>query len=166
MDTQYITCFITATCKVFETMLNLPVETGSPTMKEPGKPAHDVSAIVGLGGDMEGSVVLSFPVTSAQRIVSLFSGANLEPNHPDFADAIGELVNMIAGGAKALFKGFKVAITCPSVVIGSDHLVFGRKDTTCVVIPCTCDCGDFAVQVALRPAENSGSADIKLAASA
>ena len=56
MDTQYITCFITSTCKVFETMLNLPVETGSPTMKEPGKPAHDVSAIVGLGGDMEGSV--------------------------------------------------------------------------------------------------------------
>ncbi len=153
MDMDYINCFITSTSKVFETMLNLPVEVGTPGMKEPGKPAHDVSAIIGLSGDMDGSVVLSFPVASAQRIVSLFTGASLEPSHPDFADGIGELVNMIAGGAKALFKGRKASMSCPSVVIGSDHLILGCKDVACVVVPCMCDCGDFAVQIALRPVD-------------
>ena len=118
MEMEYINCFITSTCKVFETMLNMPVEVGTPGMKEQGKPAHDVSAIIGMSGDMEGTVVLSFPVASAQRVVSLLTGASLEPKDPDFADGIGELVNMIAGGAKALFKGRKASMTCPSVVIG------------------------------------------------
>ena len=166
MDMAYIDSFITSTSKVFETMLNLPVEAGAPGIKMPGTPTHDVSAIIGLSGDMEGAAILSFPSASAQRIVSLFTGEPLETSHPDFADAIGELVNMIAGGAKALFKGQKVTITCPSVVIGSEHIVHGRKDVTCVVIPCMCDCGEFAVQVVLRPAAQADENPAPLAASA
>ena len=36
--------------------------------------------------------------------------------HEDFTDAVGELVNMISGGAKALLEGKEVSMGCPSVV--------------------------------------------------
>jgi chemotaxis protein CheX len=95
-------------------------------------------------------VVLSFPTAVAERAVSLFTGVDLAHTHEDFPDAVGELVNMIAGNAKAQFSGQRVTITCPSVVIGHSHQVFGRKDVVCIVLPCSSDVGDFAVEVALR----------------
>jgi chemotaxis protein CheX len=106
-------------------------------------------------------VVLSFPTATAERVVSLFTGEEMIATHEDFADAIGELVNMISGGAKAQFKGEEITISCPSVVVGSNHVVFGRKDVASILIPCSCDCGEFALEVLIRLkscAQNAASA--------
>ncbi|MFP4144316.1 MAG: chemotaxis protein CheX [Phycisphaeraceae bacterium] len=150
MDSSYITPFVRSTQNVFETMLQLPVQVGEPVIKRAGEPSYDVSGIIGMSGDVEGATVLSFPTATAERVVSLFTGVELAHTHEDFADAVGELVNMISGGAKAQFPDAHVSISCPSVVIGNDHIVVSGKDTRCIVIPCSCDCGDFAVEVSFR----------------
>ncbi len=150
MDQSYIIPFIKSVQNVFETMLQLPVQMGQPELKQPGEEGHDISAIIGMSGDVEGSVVLSFPTTTAVRVVTIFTGTELEPSHEDFADAVGELVNMVSGGAKAQFDGKDVQISCPSVVIGQCHQVYGRKDVVAISIPCECDCGEFNVEVSIR----------------
>ena len=158
MDSTYIVPFVNSIQNVFETMLRLPVQISEPELKRTGSPNFDVSGIIGMSGDVEGSVVLSFPTTTAERIVSLFTGMELSQTHEDFTDAVGELINMISGGAKAQFKGKDVSISCPSVVIGADHVVFGRKDVVCILIPCETDCGNFAVEVSIRKNKNESSA--------
>jgi chemotaxis protein CheX len=150
VDQSYIVPFVKSVQNVFETMLQLPVQIGEPSLNKDGEPAYDVSGIIGMSGDVEGSVVLSFPTATAERVVSLFTGMELDQGHEDFADAVGELVNMISGGAKANFDGKKVTISCPSVVIGENHQVFGRKDVVCICIPCQSDVGDFNVEIAMR----------------
>ena len=147
MDAALITPFITSLQNVFETMLQLPVQAGSPALKQDDEPSNDVSGIIGMSGGVEGAVVLSFPTATAERVVSLFTGEEMSHTHEDFADAVGELVNMISGGAKAQFAGKEVSISCPSVVVGANHVVFGRKDVSNIVIPCSCDCGEFALEV-------------------
>ena len=127
MDSSYILPFVNSIQNVFETMIQLPVTVEKPVLKEAGAPNYDISGIIGMSGDVEGSVVLSFPTTTAERVISLFTGMELVYTHEDFPDAIGELVNMISGGAKAKFAGKQVSITCPSVVIGSDHIVVGTQ---------------------------------------
>lgn len=149
MDPAYITPFVGSISNVFETMLQLPVTVGTPSIKNSGAPSYDVSGIIGMTGDVEGTVVLSFPTSTAERAVTLFTGMELKADHEDFADAVGELVNMVSGGAKAQFTGKSVGISTPSVIIGSEHAVYGRKDMTTVEIPCSCDIGDFNVEVAL-----------------
>ena len=149
MDPAYITPFVGSISNVFETMLQLPVTVGTPSVKASGAPSYDVSGIIGMTGDVEGTIVLSFPTATAERAVALFTGMELESTHEDFADAIGELVNMVSGGAKAQFTGKNVGITTPSVIVGSDHSVFGRKDLTTVEIPCSCDIGEFNVEVSM-----------------
>ncbi len=149
MNPAYIAAFAKSVQNVFETMLQLPVTLGTPSVKDGGRPSYDVSGIVGMSGDVEGTVILSFPTATAERVVSLFTGMELACTHEDFADAVGELVNMVSGGAKARFNGKAVSISCPSVVIGSDHLVFTRKDMLAVLIPCSSECGDFAVEVSM-----------------
>ncbi|MBI1336542.1 MAG: chemotaxis protein CheX [Phycisphaera sp.] len=150
MEATYIVPFIKSVQNVFGTMLQTQVEVGNPELKKAGSPAYDISGIIGMSGDVEGSVVLSFPTAVAERVVSLFTGTDMDHAHDDFADAVGELVNMISGGAKAQFKGKSVSISCPSVVIGNDHVVFNRKDVVSIHIPCTSEVGDFAVEVSVR----------------
>ncbi|MEQ9454422.1 MAG: chemotaxis protein CheX [Phycisphaeraceae bacterium] len=149
MDSSSITPFVESTTNVFEMMLQLPVTIGKPEIKKNPDPSHDVSGIIGLSGDIEGLVVLSFPTATAERVVSLFTGESLDASNPDFADAIGELVNMISGGAKAKFEGKSISISVPSVVVGSGHTVYGKKDMKGVSIPCSCDVGDFSVEVSM-----------------
>lgn len=164
MDSSYVMPFITSIQNVFETMLQMPVQVAKPVLKQVGQPSYDVSGIIGMSGDVEGSVVLSFPTATAERVVTLFTGMEMTYTHEDFPDAIGELTNMISGSAKAKFTGMQVAISCPSVVIGCDHIVFGRKDVVCVLLPCKSDCGEFAVEVFLKQQNHAGSASASAAA--
>lgn len=167
MDSSYIKPFIASAQNVFQMMLQLPVEIGEPTRKQPGKPSYDVSGIIGLSGDVEGTVVLSFPTKTAERVVSLFAGEDLTQAHEDFADAVGELVNMISGGAKAQFEGKQVSIACPSVIVGQNHLVLSRKDVLCIELPCSCDCGEFSLEVSMRrTGGGNGAAEASAHASA
>ena len=73
-------------------------------------------------------------VSCAIAMVKAFSGTEFEPSHPDFADAIGELSNMIAGAAKKEF-GVVCSITIPSVIIGKGHTLARISGIPCVVIP-------------------------------
>ncbi|MEM0982847.1 MAG: chemotaxis protein CheX [Planctomycetota bacterium] len=151
MDASLITPFVTSIQNVFSTMLQLDVKVEEPGLKKGPNPTHDVSGIIGMSGEVVGSVVLSFPEDAATSIVSLFCGEKLEATSPDFADAIGELVNMVSGGAKAMFPSNKVvSISTPSVVVGAGHTVARQSDIPCVVIPCSTDCGTFVIEVGLR----------------
>lgn len=157
MDASYITAFASSIQNVFTTMLQLSVETGEPRLKTGGDTKNDVSGVIGMSGDVTGSIVLSFPLDTAEAVVSLFCGESLSVDSADFADAIGELVNIVSGGAKAGFGGKMVSISCPSVVVGSNHQISQKKDVPCVVIPCSTDCGEFSIEVAIQdqPARTS-----------
>lgn len=152
MDASYIKPFVASIQNVFATMMQLPVSLGTPHLKAKPAASADVTGIIGLSGDVVGTVALSFPDETALRVVALFAGQQFPNDSPDFADAIGELVNMVCGGAKAMFTNKKVSISCPSVVIGAGHQVATPQDTPCVVIPCATDCGTLAIEVAIREA--------------
>ncbi|MGD9791075.1 MAG: chemotaxis protein CheX [Phycisphaerales bacterium] len=150
MDPTVIKPFIASIQNVFSTMMQLQVSIGEPRIKSSNTGEHDVSGIIGLSGDVVGSVVLSFPTETATNVVALFCGMKVDPTSPDFADAIGELGNMVSGGAKAMFHGRKASISCPSVVLGKNHVIARPSGVPCIVIPCMTDCGDFVIEVAIK----------------
>ncbi len=155
MDTSYVTAFIEATQIVFETMLRMPITFGRPEVAESLPTKYDISGIIGLSGDMVGAGVLSFPTETAGSVVAAFTGAPLSIDSDDFADAIGELANMISGSAKAKLPGRSVSISCPTVVIGKNHRIHQPSDSTCVSIPCQSSCGEFAVEVCIMEMEDA-----------
>lgn len=153
MDASYIAAFVESTRTVFTTMLNLAVTCNAP-MRESAIPTDhaDISGIIGLSGDVQGTVILSFPRQTALRMVERFVGSALAEESEDFADAIGELVNMVSGGAKGRFVGRDVSISCPTVVVGSGHKVQQMSDAFCIRIPCGSELGNFSVEVCMKDA--------------
>ncbi len=164
MDAAYITPFMVSIQQVFSTMLQLPVQVGEPGVKQETTATYDVSGIIGMSGDVTGSVVLSFPRETAERVVALFTGEQTSADHEDFPDAVGELVNMIAGGAKGRFPDRKVAISCPSVVVGANHTIAKQKDVPCIAVPCETDCGQMTIEIAIQDQRSGSGADETAAA--
>ena len=136
MDVRYINPFIKSIGNVFKTMLSVDVVFQKPCLNIEAEVGADVSGVIGFSGDASGSVVISFPKRVAVQAVAQFAGAELDIGHEDFADAIGELANMIAGGAKADFEGLAVSISLPSVIIGEGDEVSPSQAHPQLVIPC------------------------------
>ena len=149
IDSTLIVPFFGSIRAVFNTMLHTQITVGAPYLRNDDKATHMVSTIVGFSGQLTGSVTVSFTAESASKIASEFAGTPLDLQSPDFADAIGELANMIAGAAKKHLAGSS-SITIPSVVIGPDHAIARHRDIPCVVIPCTCQAGPFTVEVSIK----------------
>ncbi len=152
MDLKLIEPFMLSIQNVLMTMMQLPVSVGMPRLKHGFAAPRDVSGVIGMSGDVNGSVVLSFPIETAESVVMLFCGERLERDEAEFADAIGELANMVAGGAKANLGLRSVSIACPSVVVGPGHFIAQQKGMPCVVIPCMTDLGGFSIEIAIRQA--------------
>ena len=150
MDATSITHFVDSARNVFQTMLNMPVQCAKP-IKIPEIPVGEarVSGFIGLSGDVAGTVVLSLPVKVAEGVVSTFVGSPVASDSEDFTDAVGELVNMVTGGAKSRLEGRKIDISVPTVVMGTDYRVQQMTGTVCIEIPCTCSCGRFSIVVCI-----------------
>jgi chemotaxis protein CheX len=164
MDVRFINPFIGAIGNVFQTMLGLEVEYGKPQFGHTENVGHDVSGIIGLSGDVEGSVVVSFPMASALKIAGTFGGMEMTEPDEDFADAIGELANMISGNAKKDFEGLNVMISVPSVVVGCGHTVKSNRVLPTVNIPCQCEAGEFVVEIGMRTVNSSEAQAVKVEA--
>lgn len=149
IQAAHISAFLESTRAVFETMLDLAVTFEKPRIRD-NKVRHDVSGIIGLSGDISGAVVVGFSRLAAIQIVAAFTGSRIELDSPDFADAIGELANMIAGGAKAKFEGMDVSIGCPSVIRAPSHHIDPPSEAQSITIPCSTPAGSFSIDVAFR----------------
>ena len=149
MDAKYVNPFIDGVRLVFDTMIHMEVSLGKPQITEI-LPRHDISGIIGMTGDVVGSIVLSFPEPVAKVVITKFACQDLAVGTSDFADALGEIVNMISGVAKAKFTNKCVSISTPSVVIGPGHTIARPARTTCVCLPCHVACGEFSIDIAIR----------------
>jgi len=149
INPKLIVPFVNSVRNVFATMVRVKTEILRPIVKGDPTPSYDVSSIIGFTGEITGSVVVSFQMSAAEKLVTAFAGTPITRDSPDFADALGELANMIAGSAKKDL-GVTAGITTPSVVMGSGHTIARLKDVPCLLIPCKTEVGDFAVEVSIR----------------
>jgi chemotaxis protein CheX len=149
INAKLIVPFVNSVRNVFQTMVGVQTTVERLTLKNGPVTSYDVSAIVGFSGQIIGSVVVSFQMAAALSLVKAFAGADIVADSPDFPDAVGELANMIAGSAKKDL-GATASITCPSVVIGANHVIARLRGVPCYVIPCKTPVGNFAIEVNMK----------------
>ncbi|MCP3981433.1 MAG: chemotaxis protein CheX [bacterium] len=152
MDETYRQLFVEATKNVFSMMADTEVDVSEVLVGQAAASARNngVTGIIGLSGDVVGVVELGFPMATATAVVESFTGEATDPSDDDFSDAIGELVNMVSGSAKAKMAGRTVKISCPAVVISEGHRVQRPSNSESMCLLCTTASGDFSVLVCIR----------------
>lgn len=148
MTSQHLSPFFDSMKHVLTTMFQTDIRFGNPSKQEALNDTHEVSALISFSGIDAQAVSLSFTTQTAGAFVERFLGTRIPADDPDFADAIGEIVNMVAGGAKARIDQEGASISCPTVVVGQGHRLFQRRDLTVIHIPCQTNLGQFSIEIA------------------
>ncbi len=150
MNVAYVNPFIKATVETFDRMLNMKLDIGTPILKKDASHSFDVSGTIGLSGDAQGMISISFPKTLALKIVSLLLDEEIKIVGDELTDGIGEIANIIAGNTKQYLTQFKLSISLPTVIIGSGHSVVSKSSVPMIVLPIKCPIGSFAMELALQ----------------
>lgn len=156
--------FIEATKKIFETMVFTSLKTEKPIIKTDNISRGEVSAILGLNGEIEknginqhykATLVISFPYETYFKIASAMLGETYTAYVPDIHDLGGELVNMIMGNAKRDLKvmGYSSNMAIPSMIEGRNHSIKYPSGTHVVLITFTSDHGPFFMEICYSEGE-------------
>jgi chemotaxis protein CheX len=138
--------FIDAAKNVFETMVFTKLDTQKPIIKSDDLSRGDVSAVLGLSGELEKNgtkchykamLVLSFPHETYFKVASAMLGETYTSYVSDIHDLGGEIVNMIMGNAKRDLKtmGYTSNMAIPSMIEGKSHSIKYPTGTHVVLIP-------------------------------
>jgi chemotaxis protein CheX len=150
MQATWINAFCNTTIDVFKTMFQTEVNPGKPMLKTEPFVHSDISAIIGFSGDAQGSIALSFPKLTALKVVSAMLSTTIKVFDHDVSDAIGELVNIVAGNVKKDIPEFQLSISLPQVVVGMQHVLSSQTSVATIVIPFTSSMGEFTIEVGLK----------------
>ena len=128
-DTQqkWIPLLEMATREVFELMLSCQL-TPVPSMDES---SMNVTSMVGLAGQLCGVITVRCHEKTAVLMASKMLGLPVEKVGQDFADALGEVCNMVAGNFKNKIAGLSdgCMLSPPSVITGSDYSLHSLADS-------------------------------------
>ncbi|MDR2608333.1 MAG: chemotaxis protein CheX [Treponema sp.] len=156
---KYIQPFIDTTQNVFREFVGTDVVVDRPFFVDKDKAADwDISAVIGLTGEARGAVVISMKNSLAIRITDLLTGSSHTKLDDDVVDAVGEIVNIIAGNVKkSLEEAFRLVISLPTIVTGKEHVVkWSNNSARIICIPFTAFGNEaFALSVAIEAAKGA-----------
>lgn len=144
--------FTTATIQTFQEMAGLTVTVKSVYEKSGYKMFGDISAVIGLMANVEGSMVLSFPDhTAADVVKQILRGVMDQPSQDAIRDCVGEIANVIAGQVRGQLEGspYHFALSTPTIVAGVGHEIRHKAGIPCQVVAFSSELGDFGLQVCM-----------------
>lgn len=132
---KYIQPFVDVCTSVFKDFLGVELTTDRPYFQEKSDfGAWDISAVIGLTGEARGAVVISMKRDLAIRITDTLTGSPHKDMDEEVIDAIGEIINIIAGNAKrGLEESFKLVISLPTIVRGKSHEIAWPTDQARII---------------------------------
>ena len=149
MDVNFINPFIESTINVLSTMAMVQPQPGKPFLKQENKPTGDLTGVIGLAGpQVTGSMAILFSESAVLNIVSKMLGEQYDSLGQDVVDCVGELTNMISGGAKARLweLGYQFEMAIPSMIKGKAHHVYHKTNGPVIVIPFNTEAGEFYIE--------------------
>lgn len=147
MKVEFINPFIVATCRVFDTMIGITAEREKPYLRKSEETHEGLIGVIGLTGRATGTAAVLVSSQTAINICERLLGSRPPGVDADVVDSVGELINMIAGNAKAQLEEYELSISLPSIIRGKDHAIEFPHDIQPVCIPFQTAAGPLQVQI-------------------
>ncbi|KJU86850.1 chemotaxis protein X [Candidatus Magnetobacterium bavaricum] len=150
MKVEFVNPFLESIVKVISTMANTQATPGRPFLKQEASAKGDVTGLIGLAGQQtKGSLAITFTEPAILHIASQMLGETFTTINNDVADTVGEITNMVTGGAKKLLaeKGYKFDLAIPSIIVGKGHMVSHKTKGPIVIVPFETVAGSFFVEI-------------------
>lgn len=150
MNVEFINPFLSSLMNVLETMAMTKLEPGKPSMKKEEISRGDVSGIIGMASPQtKGSLSVTFEESLALSIMEKMLGERPETINEEVTDMVGEITNMVTGGAKNMLgdKGYDFNMATPTIVSGKNHTINHQCESSTLIIPFTSEHGKAYIEV-------------------
>lgn len=152
MDINIAKPFIKATVDVLSTMAMIQPVPGKPYVKKDTVARGDVTGVIGITGEKNGTISVTFTKDCAVAIVKNMLGGEIEDIIQDVKDAVGEITNMISGQARRGLSemGYVFQAATPTVIMGNNHTISHVVSSPIMAVPFSTPHGDFTVEVSFE----------------
>lgn len=152
LKAEFVNPFLEATVSVLKTMAHVEPIPGKPYIKKENSATGDISGIVGISGETEGSLCITFSKECILLIISRMFGEEQKGISEEVKDAVGELTNMISGDSRRRLEemGHHFLGSIPSVISGEGHEVKHITKGPILSIPFSTEGGNFTVEVCFK----------------
>ncbi|WP_354622571.1 chemotaxis protein CheX [Psychromonas sp. MME2] len=150
MNAEFVNPFLSSFINVLQTMAQIDIKPGKPSLKKDAIAHGDVSGLIGMvGPTAKGSFSISLDKKLALNVFRLMVGETLDDISDDITDMLGEITNMVAGGAKRQLgeKGFEFNMATPIVVSGPNHTIKHQVDGSKVLMPFHSEHGNAFIEI-------------------
>ncbi|MDO6487877.1 chemotaxis protein CheX [Colwellia sp. 6_MG-2023] len=137
MRVEFINPFLSSMLNVMSTMAHMELIPEKPTLKKDETSMGDVSGLIGMiSPEAKGSLSITFDAPLALATMKGMVGEAPDEINDEITDLVGEITNMVTGGAKRLLseKGFDFDMATPIVVSGKNHSIHHKSKGPIVVI--------------------------------
>lgn len=156
-EKAYLEPFIENTISVFKKMASADATFREVYFADDFRIYGDISGIIGLSGNSEGTVAITLYWDLARKIIANMMRVPVEKINTEYIhDGAGELINMISGSTKKLFKGtpYHFELSLPTVIVGSGHQLGHPDGASIAALIFDVGKASFVLQVCLKPREN------------
>ncbi len=150
MNVNFINPFLESLLNVISTMANMQLTPGKPKIKTDNLAKGDVSGLIGMvGPQTKGSLSITFEQSLVLEIMQNMLGENPGEINDEITDLVGEITNMVTGGAKNILgeKGYDFEMATPVVVAGLGHRISHKADGKKIIMPFTSPHGSAYIEI-------------------
>jgi len=137
MRVEFINPFLSSMLNVMSTMAQMELTPEKPKLKKNEISMGDVSGLIGMvSPETKGSLSITFDGPLALATMKGMVGEAPDEVNEEITDLVGEITNMVTGGAKRMLseKGIEFDMATPIVVSGKDHSIHHKSKGPVVVI--------------------------------
>jgi len=119
-------------------MATMDLKPGKPQLKSHDIAKGDVSGLIGMvGPKTKGSLSITFDEPLILEIMNKMLGEKPASINEEISDLVGEITNMVTGGAKNLLsdKGYDFNMATPVVVSGKNHTISHKSKGKKILMP-------------------------------
>lgn len=153
MRVQIVNRYVQSALTVISKETGQPVERGGLLLEGNPYTTEDVTAVIGVSGQLCGSIYISMAEVVALKIISAILGQETTELDDLGQSGIAELANVIAGtaGIELADEGIETTVNPPLVLVGRGARL-STVEIQRLVVPLTTAHGEIKLHVALREA--------------
>jgi chemotaxis protein CheX len=149
MNVAYINPLLESTIDVLSTMAFMQAKPNKPQLKKDKRANGDITGFIHLNGNnAAGWMALSFDLSTILSVVKNMVGDQLTQIDESVMDCVGEITNMITGGAKRRYQslGLDIDLARPGVFIGRETEMDFSQPGASIVLPFVTKDGNLAIE--------------------
>lgn len=151
MDAELVNGFINSAHDVLQAEVGAPVKIGQVSVQKDGYTCQQVTAVIGVAGNIQGVMMFGLSEETAKQVVSRMMGQEIGSLDELAQSGIAEMGNVIAGAAATNLSatGHYCTISPPALIFGNG-MTISTLSIPRLVIPLLTPCGLVEMQLALK----------------